>query len=141
MSELVVASTHYGDFRGTASIDQADGEHLLRLLAAKVGLPKGYSPVGFSVSAAVTKTGDERTTFYHLTVYATDRQVMVAESGKSVDEYLSEHGDVPVFGFSPSEEIEAADLAELFLRGVKEFNMVLQTRQLRDNPMFLLQPR
>ena len=34
MSETIVASTQYGDFNGTLSIDQADGRDLLRLLAA-----------------------------------------------------------------------------------------------------------
>ena len=136
MSVPVVASAHYGDFKGTVSIDQADGKDLLRLLAEKVKMPKEYCPVGFSVGVA--GGGGLPGHSFYLTVYATDSQVVMTEIGEKLDEYLRQHPSVPVFQFRKS--MKGTALAKLLLSGIKILDVVAQARQLRDRPMALLEP-
>ena len=123
MSETIVASTQYGDFKGTLSIDQADGRDLLRLLAARAKVPKGYCPVGFSV-AAVGGGGHPGHRWY-LTVFAVD--VQIAATGQEL---------VPVFEFR--EPMQPSELAELLVQGMKRFSMVATTRLMEGKPMMLL---
>lgn len=124
----IVASTHYGDFKGTVSIDEAGYSELLRLLGQKVSVPEGYRPVGFSIYA---EPGPGH--LWHLTVYSVDVQSL---AGRVLTDYASEHDHIPVF--EQRESIEAAEVAELFVEGVKEFSMVAATRELARKPMVKL---
>jgi len=133
MSETIVASTQYGDFKGTLSIDQADGRDLLRLLAARAKVPKGYCPVGFSV-AAVGGGGHPGHGWY-LTVFAVDAQIAV--TGQELVAYARENDRVPVFEFR--EPMQPSELAELLVQGMKRFSMVATTRLMEGKPMMLLE--
>ncbi len=133
MAEEIVASTQYGDFKGTVSIDQADGRELLQLLAAKAKVPTGYYPVGFSVT--VISGGLQPGHRFSLTVYAVDAQIAV--TGNELFEYARQHDSVRVFEFR--ESMEPVGLADLILQGIKRFNMVAATRQIQGKPMALLQ--
>lgn len=127
----IVASTHYGDFKGTVSIDQADFSEVLRLLEQKVTVPDGYRLVGFSIDAWGRNPG--RGHFWHLTVYSVDVQSL---AGRVLTDYASEHDHIPVFECHAS--IEAAEVAALLVEGVKEFSMVAATRELERKPMVKL---
>lgn len=132
MTEPIVAGTQYGDFKGTLSIDQADGRDLLRLLAARAKVPKGYCPVGFSVAAA--GGGGHPGQGWYLTVYAVDAQIAV--TGQELVEYARQNDRVPVFEFR--EPMQPSELAALLVQGMKRFDMVATTRSLEGKPMVLL---
>jgi hypothetical protein len=127
MSEPIVASTQYGDFKGTVSIDQADGRDLLRLLAARAKVPKGYCPVGFSVTGARQR--------WYLTVFAVDGQIAVTR--QELATYARENGRVPVFEFR--EPVQPSELAELLAQGIKRLCVVAATRLMEGKPMVLLE--
>lgn len=133
MSEPIVVSTHYGDFKGTVSIDQADGRDLLRLLAARAKVPKGYCPVGFSVAAI--GGGIHPGQRWYLTVFAVDGQIAV--TGQELATYARENGRVPVFEFR--EPVQPSELAELLAQGIKRLCVVAATRLMEGRPMVLLE--
>jgi len=133
VSEPIVASTQYGDFKGTVSIDQADGRDLLRLLAARAKVPKGYCPVGFSVTAV--GGGAHPGQRWYLTVFAVDAQIAVM--GQELVTYARENDRVPVFEFR--EPVQPSELAELLVQGMKRFSMVATTRLTEGKPMMLLE--
>jgi hypothetical protein len=133
MSEPIVASTQYGDFKGTVSIDQADGRDLLRLLAARAKVPKGYYPVGFSVTAV--GGGAHPGQRWYLTVFAVDAQIAV--TGQELATYARKNDRVPVFGFR--EPVQPSELAELLAQGIKRFSVVAATRLMKGKPMVLLE--
>ncbi len=137
MAEPINTSTHYGDFKGRVSIDEADGVDLLFRLARKAEVPKGYRPVGFSVSAAKERhvpRQTERGFFLHLTVYAVDASI--ACGADEVATYAKEHEYVPVFPFDA--EVEPAELLELFALAVKRVGVVMATRSIDGTPMAML---
>lgn len=125
MGEPITHSTQYGDYNGTLSIDKADGRELLQLLGKKVGLSRGYYPVGFSVSAL--GGGLQAGHRWSLIVYAVDSQIATDEN--ELREYARKKvGSVPVFEFSV--QLEPSDLADLLIQGIKRFSMLATTRSL-----------
>lgn len=137
MAEPINTSTHYGDYKGRVSIDEAEGGDLLFRLAGKVKVPKGYWPVGFSVSAAKERhvpNQTERGWFLHLTVYVVDASI--ACGANDLAKYAKEHEHVPVFPFDA--EIEPAELLDLFASAVKRVSAVMATRNIDETPMAML---
>ena len=122
MSEPIVATTQYGDLKGTVSADNADHGELLTAIAAKAGMPKGYFPVGFQMSA----TGHR----FHATVYAVDAQVAVTPD--ELTAHAKGRDDLPVFAFRST--IEPAAFLEL-LASTKRLSIVAQLRSISDVPM------
>lgn len=136
MGEPIIASNQYDDFRGTVAIDMfGGGDNLLGDLAARVEVPKGYWPVGFSVyadgSGPKHYPGVESPSF-SLTVYATDAEV-TGVTGDSLRDFAERHDAVPVFRFS--ERIGGAELFALLAKHIKRFDMVLATRTIEASPM------
>ena len=132
MAWPIVASTQYGDFKGTVSIDEVDGVELLQLLRKRAKVARDYWPVGFSVAAVGTGRHPEHS--WHLTVYAVDAQI--AAGGQGIADYAQQNDRVPVFEFS--EMIAPSELAELLMKSIKRFEMVAATRLLEGKPMVRL---
>lgn len=137
MVEPINPSTQYGDYKGRASIDEAEGGDLLFRLARKADVPKGYWPVGFKLSATKERhvpNQTERDWFLHLAVYAVDASI--AGGGDELAEYAKRHDTVPVFGFDAT--IEPAELLDLLASAVKRVSVVMATRSIGDTSMVLL---
>lgn len=137
MAEPIDPSTQYGDYKGRASIDEAEGGDLLFRLARKAGVPKGYWPAGFKASAAKERhvpNQTERGWFLRLTVYAVDASI--ASGADELAEHAKRHGEVPVFGFDAM--IEPAELLDLFAGAVKRVSVVMATQSIGETPMVLL---
>jgi hypothetical protein len=132
MSNPVGPSTQYGDFKGTVSIDQADGGDLLRALAPLANVPRDYTPVGFNTSGI--SGGGRPGHGFTLTVYAVD-----GSNYGDTDELrktAQSTGKVTVFSFR--EKVDAGKLAALILQHVKRFSIIAQTRLIRDADMLEL---
>lgn len=137
MAEPINPSTQYGDYKGRASIDEAEGDDLLFRLARKADMPKGYWPTGFKVSTAKERhvpDQTERGWFLHLTVYAVDASI--ASGADQLAEYAKGHDNVPVFGFDTT--IEPAELLDLFASAAKRVSVVMATRSIGETPMVSL---
>jgi hypothetical protein len=114
MSERAVAATHYGDFKGTVSVDGYDGPFLWELRHL-VRVPAGYMPVGFEVyDESPSKSTDS---MIRLTVLAVDAEAM-GDSIDTIAKRARESGRLPVFEFRGEVELMA------FLKLVKQFHVV-----------------
>jgi hypothetical protein len=131
--ENVVASTHYGDFRGTVSFDRSDtgGGDLLWKLFHRVKGPKGYIPVGFGVSAGATGRGPLE--HWHLCVYSVDERLLDPASRDGLYDLGRHNETIPVA--RTLAKIEAAELAELLVKSFKEFEFVAADRRIADRTM------
>jgi hypothetical protein len=129
MAERIIASTRYGDFKGTFSYNGSGGmgfPDLAQLLNEMVDLGD-HTLVGFEFNIL----GDNQGHHCYLTAYATD----VARTPGEVEEYAREHGFVPVKEFRAEEHLQPADLLKL-LNAVKEFSIV---GAIRGSDMHLMQ--
>jgi hypothetical protein len=129
MPEPIIASTRYGDFKGTFSYNGHAGmgfPDLADLLNDMVDLGD-HTLVGFEFNIL----GDNQGHHCYLTVFATD----VARTPGEVEKYAREHSSVPVKKFRAEEHLQPADLLKL-LNAVKEFCIV---GAIRGSDMHLLQ--
>src|SRR5580700_634648 len=100
MSYPIVASTRYGDFKGTFSYNGHAGmgfPDLAELLNNMVDLGD-HTLVGFEFNIL----GDNEGHHCYLKVFATD----VARTPGEVEKYAREHGSVPVKKISPDEHLQ-----------------------------------
>jgi len=132
--EPIIASTRYGDFKGTVSIS-GDGCSLPldRFLRQKIDLPDGYTLVGFEF--AILANGPPK--WGHscdLALYATN----VAKAGQELSDYARNHVDVPVEKFRAEVELQPADLLKL-VELTKEFSLVAASNSIEGKPMVLVE--
>jgi hypothetical protein len=128
MSDPIVASTRYGDFKGTFSYNGWAGmgfPDLAEVLNEMVDLGN-HTLVGFELSILGGNDG----LHCYLTVFATD----VASTPGEVEEYARKHGSVPVKKFRPDEDLQPADLVKL-LNSLKEFSIVGKLRGIDIHPV------
>lgn len=111
MGDTVSASTQYGDFKGTLSIDGFHGPFLQQLADRVTGL-RGYYPVGFEVGAgAPRKAGLQHT--WRVELLAVDADA-IGNTVEAVQRYAAENGKLPVFRFGV--EITFEELVALMKR-------------------------
>ena len=127
MSESAIATTQYGDLKGTVSIDGFDGP-FLRILGQKSNMPPGYTPVGISIyTSEPSKRG-----FLSVDIYAVDSNVG-GISGDDIRHYSKAHDTIPVFQFNA--QVEVADL----LPYIKRLHIVAATKTIRGTQMVVLE--
>lgn len=131
MSELAIASTHYGDLSGTVSIDECHGpffEHL----RDKVKIPAGYWPIGIRVSVQEPSAKNNLC----VSLIAVDCDVG-GVGGNALAAYVKSHDEVPAFEFYAEVEVTVRDLLEL----VKELEIVALSQDLLAKPVKILPDR
>lgn len=96
MAEEFVASTQYGDYKGTIAVDYDDNvsPDFLELLRSRSSMPAGYTPVGLRSSSVPNPT---RSMIPVEVVAFKDQEV--GESEAELASYQSKHGSIPVYPF------------------------------------------
>ncbi len=127
MSELAIASTQYGDLRGTASIDGHHGS-LVHEVAKRAEIPRGYWPVGLSIDISAPDYQPI------VEVFAVDADVAGA-GGDNIEKYAKENAEIPVFSFPA--KVSLQELPAL----AKRFHLVVGDRLIGGRPLKILKNR
>lgn len=135
MPEPIIASTQYGDFKGTVSMNgHGSSSGLNDFLQKRANLPPGYTLVGFEFNILWGWGGaDLQSHSCYLSIYATKA---VGHAGE-LSAFARNHAHIPVEKFRSEGEMKPEDLLEL-LGTMKEFSLVAATRSIEDAPMILM---
>lgn len=127
MSEVVKASTQYGDLKGSISCDGWDG---VTTLSLGIGCPRGYWPVGFEICAEPDSRGGKIDPDIY--VLAIDESILDGKPGPdAVRKYAEQNPRLPVFRFRSK-----AKLSKL-LGSMKRLSIVLQDKGTRGAQLVL----
>jgi hypothetical protein len=126
MSDEIRASVQYGDMRGTISIDGWDGVRAISF----GGAGKGYWPVALELYGEPSQRGEVVECDAY--ILAVDESILDGTGPDAVAKYAKEHGEIPVFRFATTLDVQEA------LRLVKRLSVVLQDKTIRDNTLVLV---
>lgn len=125
MSKPFIASTQYGDLKGTVSLDGLQGP-LLQELMAKANVPSGYVPVGLTCYLGRSRPHDKE---------LSDRFITFSLVAARADEWdidrihreARQEGQLDVFRFD-LEDLTAEEILKL----IKRLNIKLILRGFED---------
>lgn len=130
MLEDAIATTHYGDFAGTISVDGFNGLDVTDIISL-ADIPRGYWPVGLRISGHSDREG--KLPRFSATALCVDEE----QAGKTPGEiqaYANRSAELHVFEFDFT--LEFADV----LKMLKEVNIVLISR-LVERATVKIQPK
>ncbi len=125
MSEPAKATTQYGDFTGTISLDGFEGLAVFDLLKSWK-IPKGYWPVGINIYGFGKSEGGSNPLDLKAKVLCVDNEQVGGQGPDSIGDYCKSNDKLSTFVFDA--EIDLVKLAS----AIKRIDIVLLSKIVGD---------